>query len=269
MFRNRMLAGLLFLLAGQPFGAAARAQNVAVPALLKNVHRIVCTGDSITAGGEEPGGYVWLTRHYLAAACPNQPIEVVNTGISGEKSNGMLARFQRDVIDRKPDLVTISIGVNDVWHAFRDFAHNRNYPDGNLPNGVALADYRKNFAQMITMAEQANIRVVLLSPTLIYEDLSGPENVRLASYCKALRNLARERRCLFVDLQKPFREMIGLYRRDTGMTENLLTADGVHMNPIGNRLMARTLLTALGVPASVLDANREQVEDEARKKTRP
>ena len=267
MFRMGILA--LLLPVAFAFGSAAQAQNAVVPAALQNVHRVVCTGDSITAGGEEPGGYVWLLRHYLAAAYPQQPIEVMNTGISGEKSSGMLARFQRDVIDRKPDLVTISIGVNDVWHAFRDFAHNRNYPDGSLPNGVSLGDYRKNFERMIAMAEQAKIRVVLLSPTVIYEDLFGPENARLASYCNALREIARRRHCLYVDYQKPFRELISLYRRETGITDNLLTVDGVHMNPAGNRLMARALLTTLGVPAQALDADRERVEDEAHKKVRP
>ena len=245
---------------------SAQAQNAVVPPVLQNVHRIVCTGDSITQGGEGPGGYVWLLRHYLAAVYPAQPIEVVNTGIGGEKSPGMLARFQRDVIDRKPDLVTISIGINDVWHAFRDFGHNRNYPDGSLPNGVPLADYRKNFEKMIAMAQQANIKVVLLSPTVIYEDLSGPENARLVSYCKALQEIARQRHCLFVDYQKPFRELLTVYRRDTGSAENLLTVDGVHMNPTGNRIMARTLLLALGVPVPALDAARASVENEAREK---
>lgn len=268
MLKIVLSIGIAFALLSQN-STAAQAQSAAVPPPLQNVHRIVCTGDSITQGGEGPGGYVWLTRHYLAAAYPSQPIEVVNTGIGGEKSPGMLARFQRDVIDRKPDLVTISIGINDVWHAFRDFAHNQNYPDGSLPNGVALADYKKNFERMIAMAQQANIRVVLLSPTVIYEDLSGPENARLTSYCKALQAIARQHKCLFVDYQKPFRELLTVYRRDTGSTENLLTVDGVHMNPTGNRIMARTLLLTLGVPASTLDSARERVENEARKGTRP
>ena len=261
MLKIAMPALLVIVLLTQAF-ELARAQDSSVPPVLQNVHRIVCTGDSITQGGEAPGGYVWLLRHSLAAIYPQQPIEVVNTGIGGEKSPGMLARFQRDVIDRKPDLVTISIGINDVWHAYRDFAHNRNYPDDSLPNGVSLADYRKNFEKMIALAQQANIKVVLLSPTVIYEDLTGPENARLVSYCKALQEIARQRHCLFVDYQKPFRELLTVYRRETGSVDNLPTVDGVHMNPAGNRIMARTLLLTLGVPASAIDASRERVESE-------
>lgn len=52
------------------------AKAADVPPLLTGVHRIVCLGDSITQGGEGPGGYVWLVRHYLNALYPQQPIEI-------------------------------------------------------------------------------------------------------------------------------------------------------------------------------------------------
>src|SRR4051794_28866505 len=84
-----------------------------VPKGLQGVHRIVCLGDSITEQGENPGAYVWLVRHFLNDVYPQEHIEVINAGISGHKSTDMLARFQRDVLDKKPDLVTISVGVND------------------------------------------------------------------------------------------------------------------------------------------------------------
>src|SRR4051794_31980867 len=100
--------GMLLCLA---FAQVASAQGThAPPSSLKDVHRIVCLGDSITQGGEAPGGYVWLLRRYLTALYPN--IEVINAGISGHKSTDMLERFQRDVLDKKPNLVTISVGVN-------------------------------------------------------------------------------------------------------------------------------------------------------------
>lgn len=223
------------------------AATTAVPPLLANVHRIVCLGDSITQGGEGPGGYVWLTRHYLQALYPQQNITVINAGISGHKSNDMLARYQRDVLDKSPDLVTISVGVNDVWHAFRDFAHGRDYPEGNLPNGVPLEDYKRNVEEMVTRAQGIKAQVVILSPTLIYEDLDSPENARLTRYSNALRDIAHTHHCAFVDYQKPMKTLIHDYRALTGDTANLLTVDGVHMNATGNRVMAHVLLTGLGV----------------------
>ena len=224
-----------------------QAATTAVPPLLANVHRIVCLGDSITQGGEGPGGYVWLTRHYLQALYPQQNIMVINAGISGHKSNDMLARYQRDVLDKSPDLVTISVGVNDVWHAFRDFAHGRDYPEGNLPNGVPLEDYRRNVEEMVTRAQAIKAQVVIVSPTLIYENLDSPENARLTQYSNAERDIARVHHCLFVDYQKPMKTLVRDYRALTGDTANLLTGDGVHMNATGNRVMAHVLLTSLGV----------------------
>src|ERR1041385_5034001 len=191
------------------FGLSARtdADTTELPPILRGVHRVVCLGDSITQGGEGPGGYVGLFRHYLNALYPEQDITVINAGISGHKSTDMLARFQRDVLDKKPDLVTISVGVNDVWHGFYD-----NHPQGDGPKGVPLEEYRKNVEEMMTMAEKANVKVVLLSTTVIHEDLRHRENAKLVGYNAALQDLARRHKALFVDYQKPFQALIKTYR---------------------------------------------------------
>ena len=63
--------------------AAPVAAQSPVPPLLSGVTRIVTLGDSITQGGGQPGGYVWLLDRYLNAAYPGTPITVVNAGISG------------------------------------------------------------------------------------------------------------------------------------------------------------------------------------------
>ena len=180
----------------------SREASGAVPGPLRNVRRIVCLGDSITQAGEEQGGYVWLLRRTLSALYPAQNIEVINAGISGHKSGDMLARFQRDVLDKKPDMVTISVGVNDVWHGFDD-AH----PKGDGPKGVPLPVYRRNVEAMVARAQAAGARVVLLSTTVIHEDLANRENAKAAGYNLALREIARRRHLSFVDFQRPFREL--------------------------------------------------------------
>jgi lysophospholipase L1-like esterase len=240
-------------------GFAQVAKAAEPPAALEPVHRIVCLGDSITQGGEQPGGYVWLVRHYLAAMYPNHPIEVINAGISGHKSNDMLARYQRDVLDKRPDMVTISVGVNDVWHGFMD-----NHPAGDGPRGIPLKDYRTNVEAMIDGAEKAGARVVILSATVIRETLDGPENRKAEPYNRTLRELAAKHHALYVDYQRPFRALITDYRANTNSADLVLTVDGVHMNPLGNRVMAFTLLKALGVTAKDLADAHDAVLAEMR-----
>lgn len=241
---NHVAAG--FMLAFSVFGAYANAAIEERPQSLRNVNRVVCLGDSITQGGEGPGGYVWLLRHYLKALYPatngDGQIEVVNAGISGHRSNDMLARYQKDVLDHKPDLVTISVGVNDVWHGFYD-----NHPQGDGPRGIPIDQYRKNVEEMVSLAEKSGAKVAILSTTVIHEDLEGPENAKLTIYNAALKEIARKHRALFIDFQKPFKDMITAYRRETGARDLLLTVDGVHMNALGNKVMAYTILNGLGI----------------------
>ncbi len=224
----------------------------AIQKILNGKRKIVTLGDSITEAGKFPGGYVWLLQRYLNALYPDKKIEIVNAGMSGHKSTDMQARFQRDVIDQKPDLVTINVGVNDVWHAFFDFKTKKMHPEGELSAGIPLTIYQQKLTQMVVAAKAAGIRPVLLSPTPIREELDGPENLRLAKYIAAMRQVAEENQCRFIDLNAVFREVIATYQKHAGRTYNLLAADGVHPNPAGNRIIAFTLLRGLGVPAQDL-----------------
>ncbi|MBE9094171.1 SGNH/GDSL hydrolase family protein [Tychonema sp. LEGE 07203] len=221
--------------------------------VLAGKRKIVTVGDSITEAGKYPGGYVWLLQRYLNALYPDRQIEIVNAGISGNKATDMQARFQKDAIDKHPDLVTINAGVNDVWHAFFDFQNLQFYPQGNLATGVSLTEYIDKITQMVLAAKAAGIRVVLLSPTPIREILDGPENRRLQEYVAAMREIALKNQCLFIDLNAPFREVIGTYQKHAGKTLNLLAADGVHPNPSGYRIIAFTILRGLGVPAKDIE----------------
>ena len=80
---------------------------------LKPGDQIVAIGDSITAGG----GYLRDIDDVLATQYGDLKIpKVINKGISGQKAEDLVPRFGRDVVKLKPAYVTISIGINDVWH---------------------------------------------------------------------------------------------------------------------------------------------------------
>jgi lysophospholipase L1-like esterase len=222
-------------------GQAAR------PPLLRNVSKIVALGDSITAAGTSPKGFLTLIGATLDSQFGAGAIEVVNAGIGGQKAPDMLMRFQTDVVDRHPQLVTISVGVNDVWHNFRNAAFNARVPSGDSGRGVALPLYIKDVEDMVSQAQKAGIQVVLLSPTLVYEDLNCAENSRLIEYVKAEHAISEKFHVPFINLNQVFRTVVADYQRQAEKRSLLLTVDGVHMNNAGNALMADQILKTLGI----------------------
>jgi len=212
---------------------------LAVPRL-KAGDRIVTLGDSIT----QAGGYQLLIRKVLARFYPDLGIEIVNAGIGGHKAPDMAARLQTDVIDKKPTIVTVSCGVNDVWHGFY-----------NPPRGVDLETYTRLMTQMVQQLKaNTSATIYLLTPTVIHENLRGPENLKLETYCQAIREIARRESVHLVDLNAVF----SLVLRSTqtgGAPDFHPTSDGVHMKPAGNFLIAASILHALEVPITqILEA---------------
>ena len=208
--------------------------------VLKPGDRIIAIGDSITA----EGGYLKIVEMTLQARYPDLDLPpIVNAGISAEKAEDLARRFKRDVLARKPAVVTINVGINDVWHR---------YPMRHDPR--VLAAYWTNVAQMVDLAEAAGIRVILLTPTIIGEDPEGGENQRLRIYAEAMKQIARERKTTLVDLYRMF--VTALRKRPSNLPvgDFWLTRDGVHMDPPGDALMAIGLLRALGVPEATIAA---------------
>jgi len=211
------------------------------PEALRNKHRIVVVGDSITQSGGQYGGYVWLLQRYLNFLYPQQPVEIISSGVSGNTSTQLYQRFKQDVLEKKPDLITINIGVNDVLQSFQT-------PTPARPNIPTPQEYRQNLTAMVDVATAKAIPVLLLSPTIIYEDLSSRENQRIAEYIAVMRDVALQYHCQFIDLNVPFRHVISTYQRYGGQGQNLLTRDGIHPNIAGHQIIAYTILKGWGVP---------------------
>lgn len=220
-----LLAGLLCMSAGD------------IP--VKDGEKIAFLGDSITQGGMGATGYVTLVIQGLKANGVNAT--AIGAGISGHKSNDMLARLQRDVIDKKPDWMTLSCGVNDVWHGAK---------------GVPLDQYRQNIAQIVEKAQAAGIKVMILTSTMITENPKEPNNEKLAAYNDFLRELAKDKKCLFADLNGAMQKDLDAREKAGQKRGKLVTSDGVHMNPFGNVMMATGVLRGFGLDdAQVAKAN--------------
>jgi lysophospholipase L1-like esterase len=220
-----LLAVLVPAMAEEPGGAR-----------VKSGQKIAFLGDSITAGGMSPLGYVTLTIAGLKA----NGIEAtaIGAGISGHKSNQMLERLERDVLSKKPDWMTLSCGVNDVWHGDR---------------GVPLDQYKLNITAIVDKAQAAGVKVVILTATVIGEDLPNPNNQKLAPYNDFLRTLAKEKNCPLADLNADFQNLL----ISAPKPGRVLTGDGVHMNAAGNQVMAKGVLRALGLNAAQVEKAAE------------
>src|SRR5215218_2595881 len=156
--------------------------------LVKSGEKVAFLGDSITQGGwSSANGYVKLVEAGLKAN--GVDIEVIPAGIGGHKSNDMLKRLERDVLSKNPQWMTLSCGVNDVWHGAK---------------GVPLEDYKKNIREIVEKAAAANVKVVVLTATVIHENLDSPENQKLEAYNDFLRDLAKEKGLAVGDLNAMF-----------------------------------------------------------------
>lgn len=214
--------------------AAALAEPI-----IKDGQKLAFMGDSITQfGAGQPGGYVRLVVSGLEAN--GIKVAPVFAGISGHKSNDMLARLDRDVLGKKPDFMTLSCGVNDVWHGAR---------------GVPLGDYKKNITEICDKAQAAGVKVVVLTATMIGEDQPNANNQKLAAYNDFLRALAKERRLPLADLNAEMQAAVAAAKAAGAPRPNranYLTSDGVHMAPPGDQMMAAGVLRALGLDAGQL-----------------
>jgi lysophospholipase L1-like esterase len=235
--RNHLntLTGQILLFACCIFTAGNAAEPAPDKIAVKNGEKIAFLGDSITAAGRRPGGYCQL----VLSALKDQGIEAksVFAGIGGHKSNQMLARLERDVLKHKPDWMTLSCGVNDVWHGKR---------------GVDLESYKKNITEIVNKTQASGVKVVLLTSTMIREDQGNDLNQKLLPYNAFIRALAKEKKCLLADLNADMQAALKTFPADAPKGKQL-TSDGVHMNKAGNIMMARGVAKAFGLTNQQLD----------------
>jgi lysophospholipase L1-like esterase len=221
--------------------------------LVHSGDKIAFLGDSITAAGwAHSDGYVHLVIAGLEANGVHA--EPVPAGIGGHKSNDMLARLQHDVIDKHPQWMTLSCGVNDVWHGVKgvpldDAQAAASTYEQRSPTEPPKGTYEKNITAIIDKAVAAGIKPVILTATVIREDLTTPENAKLVPYNDFLRKLAHDRHLPLADLNAAFQERL---KKENKPKSLVLTQDGVHMIAEGDRLMAAGVLEAFGLNAGQL-----------------
>ena len=204
------------------------------PSLAKG-ERIVFLGDSITAGGVRPNGYVTVIKNTLNEKHKDLGIEVIGAGISGNKVPNLQARLEKDVLAKKPTLVVIYIGINDVWHGEKDPAR-----------GTPKDKFEAGLKEIIGKIQKAGGKVVLCTPTVIGEKKGGANKLdaKLDEYADVSRKVATETGSRLCDLRKAFVDHLTA-NNAANAEKGVLTTDRVHLNDAGNKLVAATILAVI------------------------
>lgn len=195
--------------------------------------KVIFFGDSITRAGVTPGGYITLMQEALRGKT-NPEYELVGAGIGGNKVYDLFLRFEDDVLSKKPDVVVMYIGVNDVWHK------------QSSQTGTDPDKFIAFYTAMIKKMQAAGIRVIVCTPAAIGErtDFSNAQDGDLNRYSNIIRELARKYSCGLVDLRKAFLDY-NLKNNPENKESGILTTDRVHLNPAGNKLVADLMIKAL------------------------
>lgn len=199
-------------------------------------NKIILIGDSITDAGriadpENVGsGYFRTIRDYFTIIAPELELEFINKGIGGDRVIDLEKRWQNDVIDLRPDWVSISIGINDVWRQLDQLEAEQIYPDY----------FREVYTNIIERTlEETNAKLILMEPTIIEESIDSPGNILLVEYIEIVRELAEKYDAILVPTNQNFTKIL------EQKIKLPLTTDGVHMTSIGDLLIAKTWIDTI------------------------
>ena len=200
--------------------------------------RILFQGDSITDCGRDRsqphalgGGYAMMAASFLSATHPELAPVFFNRGISGNRTGDLVDRWQEDCLDLKPDVLSLYIGINDVWRRY----------DRNLV--TSPEEFEKNYRILLerTIGTLPSIKLIMVEPFV----LPVPEDRKawrldLDPKIDVVRHLAREYRAVYVPLD-------GIFAAASTRQEPAFWApDGVHPSPAGHALIAQSWLKAVG-----------------------
>ncbi len=198
--------------------------------------KILFQGDSITDAGRDKRNYHNLGNGYpkyaaelISAAHPEIDFEFINFGISGNRTSQLFDRLYSDAIAFQPDIISIMIGINDVWHRYGHRILTSN-------EQIAL-NYR---CILKYLKEATNAKIVMIAPYLL--DCDDKEDIRrdLPSVLEIIRGLADEFADVYIPLDKYFEDAL-----KTAPEKLYYSADGVHPNANGAKFIAEHYAEAI------------------------
>lgn len=200
---------------------------------------ILFQGDSITDAGRSREndantgiGYPTLVKGELGFEYPDQ-YEIYNRGISGSRVIDLYARIKIDMINLKPDIMSILVGVNDVLH---EFSHQ---------NGVDADKYFKIYSMLIEEIKEAlpDVKIMIMEPFVLkglgtedteaYPDKWNVFSAEVKKRATKAKEIAEKYDLSFVSLQDKFDEAAKL------APNHYWLRDGIHPTTAGHELIKR------------------------------
>ena len=203
---------------------------------------ILFQGDSITDARRDREddiffgtGYPTLVKGELGLECPNQYF-MYNRGVSGDRVIDLYARVKLHVINLKPDLVSILVGVNDVYH---EIIHK---------NGVDAEKYFTVYSMMVEEIKEAlpEVKIMIMEPFLLpglatqdteeFPDKWSIFSSEVKKRAQKAREVAEKYNLPFFPLQNKFDEVAKLAPNEYWLY------DGIHPTTAGHELIKREWL---------------------------
>ena len=186
--------------------------------------KILFQGDSITDAGRDRRnyhdvgpGYAKYASEQIVSDFPAVDFEFINLGISGNRTSQLFDRLYSDGIEFNPDIISLLIGINDVWHR-----HSHNIATTNEQVEV---NYRSILERI---KNETNAKIIMIEPFL----LDAPGVAHFADEVKELqgivRSLAEKYADVFIPLGEKFDDALA-----TQPAPLYYSADGVHPNENG------------------------------------
>lgn len=191
--------------------------------------KLLFQGDSITDAGrsfDDPrqlgGGYVKYAAENLRQAYPQVEFDFINLGISGNQTKDLVARLDKEFVEVQPDVVSILIGINDVWH----HAGDRSW--------ILDEDFEQRYRTVLqALKEQTNAKIMMMEPFLIPVEDKLYFREDLYKKIEIIRKLARE----YADVYLPTDGLLAAaYIGDEPTT---FAADGVHPTQKGAQFIGK------------------------------
>ena len=193
--------------------------------------KIVFQGDSITDAGRDRRnyhdvgpGYPKYAAEGLVAAFPEIEFEFINQGISGNRTSQLFDRLYTDALAFEPDVISILIGINDIWHR---------YGSGK----VATTDeqFALNYRCILErIRKETNAKIVILAPFLLDKEPFAGMRDDLARALPVVRALAEEFADVYVPLDALFEDAL-----KTQPEPLYYSGDGVHPNDNGRMFIGK------------------------------